>query len=168
MFIGFVALDAAISTSLLVRNTSDVPVNADSTPVFRVYGSGAVLTTGSLSQKDTFTVTGATNATPIVITSVAHGLQTGQRVTISGVVGNLGANTTATITRISADTFSLDGVAGTGSYVSGGTGNVSGLYKVSITPTAALGFDVGQSYSVIVTYLVSAVSYAQTFSFTVV
>lgn len=76
-------------------------------------------------------ITGATNATPIVITSVNHGLITGNQVYISGVLVNTNANNNAanphwTITRITADTFSLqddsgNNIAGNGVYTSGGT-----------------------------------------------
>lgn len=66
-------------------------------------------------------VTGATNATPIVITtSVAHGLATGALVSISGVGGNTAANGKWTITNVTATTFSLDTSVGNGVYTSGG------------------------------------------------
>lgn len=65
-------------------------------------------------------ITGATNTSDIVITSVAHGLFTGAVVTISGVVGNTAANGTFTITVTGVNTFSLDGSAGNGAYTSGG------------------------------------------------
>lgn len=54
----------------------------------------------------------ATGAQDIRITSTAHGLVTGNMVTIAGALGNTAANGTFTITRIDADTFSLDGTAG--------------------------------------------------------
>lgn len=74
-------------------------------------------------------VSGATNATPIVITtSAAHGLIPGMVVTISGVGGNTAANGTFRVIAVgSTTTFSLgdttDGtnVAGNGAYTSGGT-----------------------------------------------
>jgi hypothetical protein len=73
------------------------------------------------------TVTNATNASPIAITtSTAHGLATGERVAITGVQGNTAANTTATrpswtITRTGATTFTLDTSTGNGAYTGGGT-----------------------------------------------
>lgn len=69
------------------------------------------------------TVSGATNANPIVVTtSAAHGFVTGDKITITGVVGNTAANVTQqTITVNSATTFTLTGVAGNGAYVSGGS-----------------------------------------------
>lgn len=75
-------------------------------------------------------VSNATNATPIVITtSAAHGLIPGMVVTISSVGGNTAANGTFRVlpTSITTTAFALgdttDGtnVAGNGSYTSGGT-----------------------------------------------
>lgn len=68
----------------------------------------------------TGTVTGATNATPIVVTSIGHGLVTGDSVVLSGVVGNTAANGTFVVTRVTANTFSLNGSVGSGAYTSGG------------------------------------------------
>jgi len=68
------------------------------------------------------TVTGATNATPIEITtSAAHGYSTGYIVTIRGVGGNTAANVTSNaITVTGATTFTIDGSVGNGAYTSGG------------------------------------------------
>jgi hypothetical protein len=78
-------------------------------------------------------VTGATNANPIVVTSVAHGLKTGDSVVIAGVGGNTAANGTWTITKLTADTFSVP-VAGNGSFTSGGTWTwcVTGVRQQSV------------------------------------
>ena len=65
-------------------------------------------------------ITGATNANPIVVTSAGHGFSNGDKVTISGVLGNTAANGTHTVAGKTADTFQLSGVAGNGAYVSGG------------------------------------------------
>src|SRR5439155_2671061 len=108
-------------------------------------------------------VTAASNTTPIVITSNAHRLTTGQLVTITGVNGNTAANGTFTITVIDANNFSLNGSAGNGIYTSGGTwsvapiivdrraqglalGDVNGDFNtdfVTISPTQG-GFSVGR------------------------
>jgi hypothetical protein len=72
-------------------------------------------------------VTGATNASPIVITtSAAHGRATGDVVTIAGVGGNTAANGTWTLTVVDATHFSLNGSNGlsSGAYTSGGTVNL--------------------------------------------
>lgn len=66
-------------------------------------------------------VTGATNASPIVITTAAHGFATGDVVTLASVGGNTNANGTFRVTVLSSTTFSLDGSAGNAAYTSGGT-----------------------------------------------
>lgn len=67
------------------------------------------------------TITGATNATPIVVTSAAHGLSSGNTVSISGVLGNTNANGVWEISSVTTDTFTLVSSAGNASYTSGGT-----------------------------------------------
>ena len=88
---------------------------------------GTIPATKLLSYK-TVSITGATNATPIVITAVAHGRSTGDSVFIYGVLGNIAANGSWTITKLTDDTFSLDNsvgdidaTTGNGAYTSGGT-----------------------------------------------
>jgi len=69
-------------------------------------------------------ITAATKADPCKITSVNHGLSTGDEVHIVGVGGMTELNgNTYTITHTSSNTFTLDGVDSTsfGTYTSGGT-----------------------------------------------
>ncbi|MBI1956751.1 MAG: hypothetical protein HYS38_10185 [Acidobacteria bacterium] len=75
------------------------------------------------------TITGATNATPIVITtSTAHGYTTGNRIFIENVGGNGAANGVWAITVLSPTTFSLTRSVGSGTYTSGGTAKkISGI-----------------------------------------
>jgi len=81
--------------------------------------------TGDATAADLYlsrTVTGATNASPIVITTSAnHLFATGDRVIVASVGGNTAANGEFYITKISATTFSLDGSTGNGAYTAGGT-----------------------------------------------
>lgn len=64
-----------------------------------------------------FTVTGATNATPIEITtSVNHGLATGEKVYIYQVAGNVAANKLWTITVTALNKFTLNTSVGSGAY----------------------------------------------------
>jgi hypothetical protein len=158
MFSGFVAIGTPIRIPVLV-DIEGLPVNADSLPIYRVYGDQGLLPggTGSCVIKDSLGITGATNASPIVIASVGHNLQTGMKVTISGVVGNTAANGTWTITVIDPNTFSLNGSAGNGAYTSGGTWNTSGLYDVVLTPTTGSGYAQGLFYDILITALVSGV-----------
>lgn len=57
-----------------------------------------------------------TNATPRVVTAVAHGLKTGDTVTFASVAGagNADVNGTKRITYLTVDTFSIDGTSNTG------------------------------------------------------
>lgn len=71
---------------------------------------------GSLTQ---VTITATTNASPIVVTAANHGFQTGDTVLIAGVHSSV--NGTYTITRVSVNTFSLDGTSAPGSTYSSGT-----------------------------------------------
>jgi hypothetical protein len=169
-FVGFIALADDFFTALVVRNTSGTPSVPDATPTYRVYGESGLMTngTGSAAALNTGVVTAASNAAPIVITSVAHGLNTGTRVTVASVGGNTAANGTFIVTRVSNDTFSLDGSTGNGAYTSGGTWKVTGLFSVGFTVTAGNGFEAGKTYSVIASYAVSSTSLVQQFTFVVV
>lgn len=86
-------------------------------------------------------ITGATNATPIVVTSTGHGLATGDSVVVAGVGGNAAANGTWKITKINNNSFSLDGSVGSGNYTSGGTWQwcVSGVRVGNVTTQQLLG-----------------------------
>jgi hypothetical protein len=67
------------------------------------------------------TITAAANTAPIVITTNAHSLQTGDKIVVEGVEGLTGANGTWIVTNLTADTFSLDGSSGNADYRSSGT-----------------------------------------------
>lgn len=87
-------------------------------------------------------VSGATNASPIEITTAAaHGLSTGTVVLIFGVEGNTAANTEAPITVTGATTFTLDGSSGNAAYSGGGawfsTGTSQGLTTQAINLATA-------------------------------
>jgi uncharacterized repeat protein (TIGR01451 family) len=76
----------------------------------------------------TVTISGATNATPIVITTATpHGYATDDFVQLAGVGGNTAANGNWTITVLTTTTFSLNGSAGNGGYTSGGTATRAAL-----------------------------------------
>jgi hypothetical protein len=72
------------------------------------------------------TITAATNATPIVVTtSVAHGITDVSYATVTGVLGNTAANGTWVVERVTNTTLKLRNSVGNGAYTSGG----------SLTPT---------------------------------
>ena len=166
-FIGFVSLDSTLKFPVQTANTSEVPTAPAATPTFRVYGQTGLMTngTGTATVKETGNVTGATNASPIVITATNHGLSSGMRVTIASVGGNTAANGTFAITVVNANSFSLDSSTGNGSYTSGGTWTTTGLYDVSVTPTAANGFASGGWYDALVQYVVGGNTIVKVFRF---
>ena len=65
-------------------------------------------------------VTDATNSSSLIITSPGHGLQTGEEIRVTGVLGNTAANGTFKVSVIDSDTFRLDSAAGSGVYGGGG------------------------------------------------
>ncbi len=167
---GYVVLGETLDAVVLFRDAARVPVNTDALPTFRVYGPEGLVAaaTGAAAKLDHGTITGATNATPIVVTDVAHGLTTGAYITVSAVGGNTAANGSFTVTRLTADTFSLDGSVGNGSYTSGGVWNVTGLYSYAIVASAGNGFEVGTTYEVVLQGKVSGDATAEVQAFIVV
>jgi hypothetical protein len=117
------ANEATLAASALSGKASQVDTNTTNISNLQ---SNVVLKDGSvdftrLQSYKTYTVSNATNATPIVVTAVGHSFLTGDKVQISGVGGNTAANGTFTITKIGVDTFSLDGSVGNGAFSSNGT-----------------------------------------------
>lgn len=167
MFQGLPQLGDAMPVVFLVRNSAGTPINLDALPTYRVYGPDGLVSgqVGSGSFRDSGVITGATNASPIVITAASHGLETGDRVTITGVGGNTAANGTFIVTKISTTTFSLQGSTGNGTYTSGGNWNVTGLYVVSLTVSAANGYEQGETYEVLLEGFSSSVAYGDLVSF---
>lgn len=87
------------------------------------YSIGSAKWTGVTSgtAPSTKSVSAATNATPIVITSNLHGYSNGDCIRITGVGGNLAANGVWEIANVATNTFELVGSSGSGAYTSGGT-----------------------------------------------
>lgn len=92
-------------------------------------------------------VTGATNATPVVLTTGTHDLADGDPVTVASVGGNTNANGNyfAKVTGYSSTTFALysditlaTAVAGNGAYTSGGT-----VARLLVFDEVALGAGLG-------------------------
>jgi hypothetical protein len=82
-------------------------------------------------------ITGATNATPIVLTSVAHGVTTGESVYVSKVGGNTAANGIWKVTAATADTLNLLGSSANANYTSGGILVGSPVVEVAEIPLNA-------------------------------
>jgi Ubiquitin-activating enzyme E1 FCCH domain len=92
---------------------------------------------GTITTPLSVAISGTSNATPIVVTTVSnHGFGTGNSVHIAGVLGNLASNGDWTITVITANSFSLTGSTGSGAYTSGGIAT-----DYSLTPQISLFVD---------------------------
>lgn len=82
-------------------------------------------------------ITGATNASPAVITIAGHGFATGDLVAIYGVGGNTNVNVLGTVNVIDANTFTITGIIaaavinGNAAYTSGGTAQ---RIRIGLTP----------------------------------
>lgn len=74
-----------------------------------------------LQRQDSFTITAASNAIPIVVTCGAHDIKQDSWVIVKGVLGNTNANGRFRVQSVTATTVTLMGSYGNGAYVSGGT-----------------------------------------------
>jgi hypothetical protein len=121
----FITPNALANNAVLDAVTAKYAVLADSnfTP------TEALATYADLTSASTGSITGATNANPVVITAAAHGRTSGDQVDIASVGGMTQLNgNTYKITVIDANSYSLqDGLGnnidgtGFGAYTSGGT-----------------------------------------------
>lgn len=92
------------------------------------HGSQIQIMTGFGGSSGAVTITGITQANPAVVTAAAHGLETGDVVSISDVVGMIDVNGgTYIVEYVSSSTFNLVDTDSTGyaAYVSGGSLDVA-------------------------------------------
>lgn len=122
----------------VIRGSVTQTLNATSAFV----GVGSSATAFALGQTDlqatvtgAVAITAASNASPIQITSAAHGRSTGDSVTITGVGGNTAANGSWSITVVDANNFTLNGSTGNGAYTSGGTFGTGSRVRRSMVAT---------------------------------
>lgn len=177
MFLGLFPLDGTLNDRLRVplctTNSSNVIADADSLPIYRIYGpggAGSVMTsgTGTFAYQDTGTVTGTANSGgEVSITSAAHGLQTGDRVKVANVGGTTEANGTWTVTVLTSSTFKLDGSTYSSAWTSGGDWHVLGLYYAQHALTTANGYAQGKTYTLLATYAITS-NFPEIYTFTVV
>lgn len=139
---------ALSASQLLAAQTPSVTLSAPITrALVQTSASTGVVTTTVASSSGTvpgvsnLAITAATNATPIAVTTAsAHGLSSGNYVTISGVLGNTAANGTWSITVTGASTFTLTGSSGNAAYTSGGIveggdlGEVDAIIQANCVP----------------------------------
>ena len=102
------------------------------------YSSGGTWKGGVGPPFHGFTLSNATFATPIVITSVSHGLTDGDWVTVTGVRGNTEANGLFQVQRNGDDTFTLADSVGNAAYTAGGFWTAGARYiTYSSVPVSA-------------------------------
>jgi hypothetical protein len=130
-----------------LRKFSEISIASLSSNPFQVFdifgydNAGTVALETTNWNYTTGTITGATAASPCVVTSTAHGLSNGDMVGISGIVGSLGTDATNglntkiySVAAVAANTFQLEGSNTAGlTYTSGGT-----WAKVNSTRATAL------------------------------
>lgn len=170
MFCGFFDATDDIVLPFVTDDGDRQPIDPDAAPTFRVFGtSGAVASgDGTAALVESGSVSGATNASPIeVTTAAAHGLPTGAYVEVASVLGNTGANGSFFVTSTGETTFTLDDSTGTGAYTSGGTWKTVGLYAVTLTGAALSALEAGETYTVVVTWEESAAVRQKVLTFTV-
>lgn len=170
MFLGFLDEGSAGNFLFQLRTSANAPLEPDSAPTWRLYGPAGVVAngTGSAASMETGSVTGATNASPIVVTSASHGLSVGQSVTVTGVGGNTAANGTFVVSAVgSANTFTLSGSTGNGAYTSGGTWKTTGLYKVTLSGSVLSALAAGTTYAIVLYYVESGTTKVMVGTFTV-
>lgn len=94
------------------------------------------------------TITDATNATPIVVTEADHGRATNDIDTIHDVGGNTAANDTWKITKVDANSYSLNGSVGNAAYTSGGKvfEETTDFLKMDIMPESESSLDDDSKY----------------------
>ncbi len=98
------------------------------------------------------TVSAATNASPVVLTTGTHGLTTGAVVVVTGVGGTTGANGTWVVIVLSATTFSLTGSTGGGVYTSGGSVAITGSMQSGTgTTTVVFSGAANDDYQILLT-----------------
>lgn len=171
----YVQLEGTLVLPVLTKVGSTlVPTNATNPPTYVIYDSdlSALMASGSgnTTLAHTFTVSGAADngsGKVRITTGAAHGLATGQVVTISGITGTTEANGTNPVTVVTSTTFDLEDITFSNAYSAGGTGNVTGLYDMSHSIAAANGFGAGETYFVVFSYVISSTDYVEMVPFTV-
>ena len=169
MYEGFADQGSPMTLLFQLLDSSGNVCVPDAAPSYRIYAATGIVAAGSgnAAAFETGSVTGATNASPIVITSAAHGISTGQAITISGVGGNTNANGNYIATAIDTNTFSLNGTTGNSAYTGGGTWSTTGLYAVTLSGSVLNSLQAGVTYTCILTWTLSGVEKAIQATFTV-
>jgi hypothetical protein len=129
------------STTQLTELTKAVPISAVSS---LNVASSTGFAIGNFVQLaypgKNLTITGATNASPIVLSfSTPHGMVTGDFIDNSNVLGNTTANGGFYVTYVDATHVSLNNSAGDGAYISGGTAATNGYAQTAVVLSTGAG-----------------------------
>jgi hypothetical protein len=110
-------------------------------PTAAIAAYGVQLRLGDGVSPGGVTISAASNTTPIVLTTTAHGIPIGgiTWVNVAGVLGNLGANGLWVAEATTTTGIKLRGSVGTGAYTSGGTMTIRDTFTtvaelVNLTP----------------------------------
>lgn len=124
---------------------SEITITVPST-IFRIFDIFAYQSSGTVTielvnwNQTTGTITGATNATPVVVTSNSHGLTTSDLIGVTSMAGLTSLNGKLwTLSATATNTFTPASSAGNGAYTSGGT-----WYKMNNTRATALAYSDGR------------------------
>lgn len=102
-----------------------------------IYLGEALTLTVRVAAAADLSVAAATSANPVAITTLGeHGLTTGDRVFVEGVLGVTSADGNRAVTVVDTDNFTLDGINGSGDLAYAGGGIITPLRDLS-TDTAA-------------------------------
>ncbi len=172
-YYGDVQLSETLYAFFQVVDANGTPIDADATPSVKVYdGNGLVQgpLTPTFAESVAITSVSNPNGTNCVVTSTAHGLQAGQRVTITGVVGHaLSVNSSFNVVSVvNGNSFTINLTGNNGAAGTGGSWHTSGFYKVQIDATTGNGYEAGIVYTAYASYLVSAAAKARIDTFNVV
>jgi hypothetical protein len=127
-----------------LASTSGYGIKISKHPVNNTYQIQLV---GRTCNSNNTNISGATNATPIVVTYNDHNHQNGDSVEITGVGGNTAANGVFTISGVTANTFILDGSTGNGAYTSGGACQKISSAIVEVNPYSFYKFFIKWNYT---------------------
>lgn len=173
--IGFVTAGDDLLIPLLTRASETLVVaSADALPSYVIYdadGTNQVVAGGSgtFALRHSGTVSGCVTSGGLIriTTTSSHGLVTGQVVDVASVGGVAAATGTWPITVVDSTKFTLDGSTFSGTYTSGGTWQVTGLY-VAVHEIDDAEYVAGKTYQIVCTYLNDGDPMADVLYFTVV
>lgn len=103
------------------------------TQAYSAYGSQVRL--GDGVSPGGVAISGATNTSPIILTTTAHGIVDVSYATVSGVTGNLGANGSWIVEAVSPTQLRLKNSVGSGAYVSGGVATIVSTFAYVVELT---------------------------------